>query len=163
MIEKKENKPQNYEDLTEAQKIKNELNAIHDKLKEDKITIENAQAELNKINESLQKKDIEQSYKELIAEAFDRLTNNLKDNENIFKQEIEEIADLVHQATNLVQSTNKQLSRLKQAMWPQIRPPKVQAWINESSLALDSTIHDASKDNNPIASRIGNVMKRLNS
>ena len=127
------------------------------------LTIENAQAELNKINESLQKKDIEQSYKELIAEAFGRLTNNLKNNENIFEQEIEEIADLVHQATNLVQSTNKQLSRLKQAMWPQIRPPKVQAWINESSLALDSTIHDASKDNNPIASLMGNVMKRLNS
>jgi hypothetical protein len=44
-------RPKNFVELTEAQKIEAELNAIHDKLKSDEITIEKAKAELKKINE----------------------------------------------------------------------------------------------------------------
>ncbi|MBO7505018.1 hypothetical protein J6T66_02450 [bacterium] len=50
-FERKNDAPKNSVELTEAQIIEAELNAIHNKLKSDEITIENAKLELKKINE----------------------------------------------------------------------------------------------------------------
>ena len=163
---KNKDKPQNYVELTESQKIEAELNAIHTKLKNDEITIEKAKSELKKINDWLQKKDIDQWYKEQIATAFDKLTSNLEknikkiDQENAKKAdiaEIKEIAKLVHQ------STNKQLNQLKQSVQhptPE-RPKDVQEWINESSENLVATIHNAKKDTNVVARKIWERMEKL--
>lgn len=155
-------KPKNSVELTEAQKIEKELNTIHDKLKDDKITIEKAKAELKKINEWLQKKDIDEWYKEQISAAFDKLSNNLEQNiknidEEKSKSEIKEIGNLVHQ------STNKQLARLKRSIQqPSLeRPSDVQEWINKSSKNLLATVHDATKDKNPIAKKIWERMEKL--
>ena len=155
------NKPKNFVELTEAQKIEAELNTIHDKLKSDEITIEKAKAELKKINEWLQKKDIDQWYKEKISAAFEKLTKNLEQNikhldEKKSIDEIEEIGNLVHQST-------KQLARLKrhiQQPTPE-RPTDVQQWIDESSKNLLSTVHDASQDKNPIAKKVWERMEKL--
>ncbi len=155
-------RPKNFVELTEAQKIEAELNAIHDKLKSDEITIEKAKAELKKINEWLQKKDIDQWYKEKISAAFDKLANNLEQNiknldEKKSKDEIEKIANLVHQ------STNKQLARLKRSIQQPTpeRPIDVQEWIDESSKNLLATVHAASQDQHPIAKKVWERMERL--
>ena len=161
-FERKNDAPKNSVELTEAQIIEAELNAIHNKLKSDEITIENAKLELKKINEWLQKKNIDQWYKEQISSAFDKLANNLEKNiknmdEEKSKSEIKEIANLVHL------STNKQLARLKryvQQPTPE-RPIDVQQWIDESSKDLLATIHNAAKDKNPIAKKVWERMERL--
>ena len=160
-LDRKKNKPDNFVELTEAQKIEAELNAIHNKLKSDEITIEKAKTELKKINEWLQKKDIDQWYKEKISEAFERLTNNLEQNikrldEKKSIDEIEEIANLVHQSTQRL----AQLKRSIQQTTPE-RPIDVQQWINESSKKLVATIHNATKDRNKWAEKIWKLMEKL--
>ena len=160
-FERKNDAPKNSVELTEAQTIEAELNAIHNKLKSDEITIENAKLELKKINEWLQKKNIDQWYKEKISSAFDKLANNLEKNiknmdEEKSKSEIKEIANLVHL------STNKQLARLKRSIQPTSeRPIDVQQWIDESSKGLLATIHNAAKDQNPVAKKVWERMERL--
>ena len=155
-------KPKNFVELTEAQIIEAELNAIHNKLKSDEITIEKAKLELKKINEWIQKKDIDKWYKEKISAAFEKLANNLEQNikkldEKKSIDEIEEIINLVHQ------STNKQLAQLKRSIQkPTLeRPTDVQEWINKSSKNLLATVHDASQDKNPIAKKVWERMERL--
>lgn len=159
-------KPKNYVELTEAQKIEAELNAIYNKLKNDEITIENAKAELKKINDWLQKKDIEQWYKEQISNAFDKLTSNLEkniqkiDQENSKKADIAEIKEI---AKLIQQSTNKQLNQLKRSVQhptPE-RQKDVQEWINESSENLIATVSNATKDGNIVARTIWRWMEKL--
>ena len=159
-------KPQNYVELTDAQKIEAELNAIHSKLKNDEITIEKAKVELKKINDWLQKKDIDQLYKEKISTAFDKLTSNLEknikkiDQENTKKANIAEIKEI---AKLVQQSTNKQLDRLKRSVQhptPE-RPKDVQKWIEESSKNLIATIHNAKSDNNAVARKIWERIEKL--
>lgn len=163
---KNKDKPQNYVELTEAQKIESELNAIHTKLTEGKLTIENAKAELKKINDWLQKKDIDQWYKEQISNAFDKLSNNLEkniqkiDQENAQKANIAEIKEI---AKLVQQSTNKQLNQLKQSVQrptPE-RPKDVQKWIKESSENLIATVHNAKNDTNVVARKIWERMENL--
>ena len=160
------NRPKNYVELTEAKKIEAELDAIHTKLSEGKITIENAKFELKKINDWLQKKNIDQWYKEKISNAFDKLTSNLDKNiKNLnaekakaeFENEKNGIVNLVHQ------STNKQLARLKRSVQhptPE-RPKEVQKWINESSENLVATVNNAAKDDNILARTIWKRMEKL--
>jgi hypothetical protein len=131
-FERKKDQPKNYVELTEALKIEKELNAIKDKLVNDNITIEKAKAELKNINDKIQNKQIDQSFKDQISAAFDKLSYNLENNiKNIDAQEAEKFCETeIKTITKLVHnSTNTQLSRLKQSVQNSTsnRPPKVAA------------------------------------
>ena len=166
MAENKEIK--NSENLSEKEifeKIKEDLNPIQENLSEKKITVDEAKSELKKINEWLQWSKLETKDKKEIWKAFEKLINLEKNiDENTLKNEVNEIVQLLETLTK------KDLANLKHSVIGskkfneiQNRPTEVQKWIKESSLALDSTINDASQDSNPIANRAGKIMKRLNS
>ena len=149
-------------------KIKNELSSIQNKLSEEseeKMTINEAKDELKKINEWLQWSKLESKDKKEIWKAFEKLINLEKNiDENTLKNEVNEVVQLLETRTKW------DLANLKHTViWSkkfneiQNRSPEVQKWIKESSLALNSTINDASQDSNPIANRAGKMMKRLNS
>ena len=149
-------------------KIKNELSSIQNKLSEkseEKMTINEAKDELKKINEWLQWSKLETKDKKEIWKAFEKLINLEKNiDENTLKNEVNEVVQLLETRTKW------DLANLKHTViWSkkfneiQNRSPEVQKWIKESSLALNSTINDASQDSNPIANRAGKMMKRLNS
>ena len=166
MAENKEIK--NSENLSEKEifeKIKEDLSPIQENLSEKKITVDEAKSELKKINEWLQWSKLETKDKKEIWKAFEKLINLEKNiDENTLKNEVNEIVQLLETLTK------KDLANLKHSVIGskkfneiQNRPTEVQKWIKESSLALDSTINDASQDSNPIANRAGKIMKRLNS
>ena len=143
-------------------KIKEELSSIQDKLSEkseEKMTINEAKDELKKINERLQWTKLEQKNKKEIWKAFDKLLTLEKNiDENNLQTEINEIVTLLETLTQ------KELNNLKFSIkWAENRPPEVQQWIKESSKNLTTTINNAAEDINPIANRVGNLMKKLNS
>ena len=147
------------------EKIKKDLSPIQENLSEKKITVDEAKSELKKINEWLQWSKLETKDKKEIWKAFEKLVNLEKNiDENTLKNEVNEIIQLLEAITK------RDLANLKHTVIGskkfneiQNRPPEIQEWIKESSLALDSTINDATQDSNPIANRTGKIMKRLNS
>ena len=148
--------------LTESQifeKAKEDLAPIQENLAAKKITIDEAKNELDKINKWLQWSKIEQQHKKEIWEAFDKLLKLEKNiDENNLQTEIREVENL------LEKFTQKELSKLKFSIKQmENRPSNVQKWIKESSDNLVATIDEASEDDNPIANRIGKIMKRFNS
>ena len=162
-------KPKDYEELTEAQKIESEIDAIHKELIEGGMTIKNAKTELEKIKHWLQQKEnIDPWYKEQISSAFDKLTNNLEKNikdldaeksREEFETEKNGILEIVHN------STNKQLARLRQSVQhPTLERPKdVQEWIEKAAENLNQTIADARNDGSRIVKHvIGPWLERAN-
>ena len=167
MTDKLENKknPQNYVELTESQifeKIKEDLNPIQEKLSEKKITVDEAKSELKKINERLQESNLEQKDKKEIWKAFEKLTSLEKNiDENTLKNEVNEIIKLLETLTKKdLANLKRWIQQNKQWRNPE-RPIEVQRWIEESSNNLVSTIDNASQDQNPIARKIGERMKKL--
>lgn len=160
-----DNNPQNYVELTENQifeKIKEDLNPIQENLAEKKITINEAQSELKKINEWLQGTKLENKDKKEIWKAFEKLTK-LEENidEIALKNEVEQIVKLVEKLTQKdLANLKRWIQQNKQQRNPE-RPAEVQEWIQESSNNLASTINDASQDQNPIAKKIWERMKKL--
>ena len=146
-------------------KAKIELTPIQDNLAEKKITVDEAKSELKKINEWLKWSKLETEDKKEVWKAFEKLINLEKNiDENALKNEVNEIVQLLEILTKKNLANLKHtVIRSKKFNEIQNRPPEVQKWIKESSLALDSTISDASQDSNPIANRAGKMMKRLNS
>jgi len=164
---KKESKPQNYVELPENQifeKIKKDLSPIQESLSEKKITVDEAKSELKKINEWLQWSKLETKDKKEIWKAFEKLIN-LEKNIDVtaLKDEVNEIVKLLETLTKRDLANLKQWIQQNRQWRNPERPTEVQIWIDESNLALDTTIDDASKDSNPIANRAGKMMKRLNS
>lgn len=159
------NNPQNYVELNEGQifeKIKKDLNPIQENLTEKKITVDEAKAELTKINERIQWTQLETKNKKEIWKAFEKIMNLEKNiDENTLKNELKEIVNLLETLTqkdlaNLILDINQNKRQRKTE-----RPAEVQQWIEESSNNLASTIHDASHDKNPIARKIWQRMENL--
>ena len=151
-----------YEGLSESQifeKAKKELTPIQENLIEKKITIDEAKTELKKINEWLQWTKLEKKDKKETWKAFEKLLKLEKNiDENSLKNEVEEIINL------LKNITKKDLAHLeKNIRNNQIedRTPEVQDWIEKSSTNFDLTVHNAAKDKNPIARKIGERMEYL--
>ncbi len=157
---------QNYIELTEKQifeKIKENLNPIQENLSEKKITVDEAKSELKKINEWLQWTKLENKDKKEIWKAFEKLMKLEKNvDENTLKNEVIEIIKLLN---NL---TKKDLAKLEQSIkWrkyesnPENSIEEAQKWRKESSDNFDLTVHEATKDKNHVARKIGERMKYL--
>ena len=158
-------KSQNYVELTESQifeKIKKDLSPIQENLAEKKITINEAKSELKKINEWLQWTKLESKDKKEIWKAFEKLIKLEKNiDENTLKNEVDEIVNLVEKLTKKdLANLKRGIQQNKQRRKPE-RPTEVQEWINKSSDNLDLTIHEATKDKNPVARKIGERMEYL--
>ena len=156
-------KSQNYVELTEGQifeKIKEDLNPIQENLAEKKITINEAKTELKKINEWIQWTKLEKKDKKEIWKAFEKLMKLEKNIDEItLKNEVDEIINLLSIVTKRDLASLK--NNIKSNKNLENRSPEVQDWIEKSSENLDLTIHDATKDKNPIARKIGERMEYL--
>lgn len=154
---------QNYEELSESQifeKAKEELNPIQENLIEKKITIDEAKSELKKINEWIQWTKLERKDKKEIWKAFEKLMKLEKNIDEItLKNEVDEIINLLSIVTKRDLASLK--NNIKSNKSLESRSPEVQDWIEKSSANLDLTIHDATKDKNPIARKIGERMEYL--
>jgi len=154
---------QNYEGLSESQifeKAKEELNPIQENLIEKKITIDEAKSELKKINEWIQWTKLERKDKKEIWKAFEKLMKLEKNIDEItLKNEVDEIINLLSIVTKRDLASLK--NNIKSNKNLENRSPEVQDWIEKSSANLDLTIHDATKDKNPIARKIGERMEYL--
>lgn len=154
---------QNYEKLSESQifeKAKEELNPIQENLIEKKITIDEAKSELKKINEWIQWTKLEKKDKKEIWKAFEKLMKLEKNIDEItLKNEVDEIINLLSIVTKRDLASLK--NNIKSNKSLESRSPEVQDWIEKSSANLDLTIHDATKDKNPIARKIGERMEYL--
>lgn len=160
------NNPQNYVELNEGQifeKIKKDLNPIQKNLIEKKITVDEAKAELTKINERIQWSKLETKDKKEIWDAFENLATNLKNNieKNKLQTEFNEIVDLLEKLTKKDLANLKRWIQQNKRQRKTERPVEVQQWIEKSSNNLASTIHDASHDKNPIARKIWQRMENL--
>ena len=156
----------NNEDLTKSQifeKARKELNPIQENLAEKKITIDEAGAELKKINEWIQWTNLEQKDKKEIWKVFEDLAK-LEQNvdKNVLKNGVDEIIKLLEGLTQKDLASLKQTLKQTDFQWSFDRPTEVQQGIQGSSKNLDLTINDASEDKNIIASWVGKAMKRLN-
>ena len=168
MVDKIENKnSKNYVELSESQifeKIKEDLNPIQENLAEKKITVDEAKSELKKINEWLQWTKLESKDKKEIWKAFEKLSKLERNiDENSLKNEVEEITKLLDKLIQKDLANLKQNIIQKHTPWQTERKPEVQQWIDVASNNLESTIHEASQDKNPIANRVWKAMERLNS
>lgn len=154
---------QNYEGLSESQifeKAKEELNPIQENLIEKKITIDEAKSELKKINEWIQWTKLERKDKKEIWKAFEKLMKLEKNIDEItLKNEVDEIINLLSIVTKRDLASLK--NNIKSNKNLENRSPEVQDWIEKSSANLGLTIHDATKDKNPIARKIGERMEYL--
>jgi len=154
---------QNYEGLSESQifeKAKEELNPIQENLIEKKITIDEAKSELKKINEWIQWTKLERKDKKEIWKAFEKLMKLEKNIDEItLKNEVDEIINLLSIVTKRDLASLKNNIKINKNL--ENRSPEVQDWIEKSSANLDLTIHDATKDKNPIARKIGERMEYL--
>ena len=156
MVTKAENseKSQNYVELTESQifeKIKEDLNPIQENLAEKKMTINEAKAELKKINEWLQWTKLENKDKKEIWKAFEKLTK-LEENidEIALKNEVEQIVKLVERLTQKDLADLKRWIQQNKQRWNPERSAEVQEWINLASNNLKNLPDD---DENWIANR----------
>ena len=155
----------NNEGLVESQifkKIKEELTPIQENLAEKKITIDDAKAELKKINEWIQWTKLEQKDKREIWKVFEKLIK-LEQNvdENTLKDEVDEVIKLLENLTRKDLASLKQTIQQTNFQWNFERPVAVQQWIDIASNNLETTIHEASQDRNLIARKIGERMERL--
>jgi len=152
----------NHVKLLESQileKFREDLNPIQENLAEKKITVEEAKLEIRKIGEWLKWMNLENNEKKEIWKAFEKLLK-LEENVDIntLKDEVDEIISLLENITKV------DLANLKNQVkgrWMKSRPIEVQEWIEESSYNLESTVSDASEDENLIARKIGSWMKKL--
>ena len=155
----------NSENLSEKEifeKIKEDLSPIQENLSEKKITVDEAKSELKKINEWLQWTKLENKDKKEIWKAFEKLIKLEKNiDENTLKNEVDEISNLLETLTKKDLANLKRWVRQNKRQRNPERPTNVQQWINKSSNNLASTIDDASQDNNPIARKFGERMKKL--
>ena len=154
MADKAENneKFQNYVELTESQileKIKEDLNPIQENLAEKKITINEAKSELKKINEWLQWSKLEKKDKKEIWKAFEKLIKKKKNiDENILKNEVDEIIKLVENLTKRdLANLKRGIQQNKQRRNPE-RPTEVQEGIDESREKIPELIAAAKNDKN---------------
>ncbi len=155
----------NNEGLVESQifkKIKEELTPIQENLAEKKITIDDAKTELKKINEWIQWTKLEQKDKREIWKVFEKLAK-LEQNvdENVLRDEVDEVIKLLENLTRKDLASLKQTIQQTNFQWNFERPIAVQQWIDMASNNLETTIHEASQDRNPIARKIGERMERL--
>ena len=152
--------PKNYVELAEWQffeKVQKDLKTIYENLNDKKTTIIEAKNELNKVNEWLQKSNIEKKDKVEIWKAFEKLSNLEKNiDEYSLQKEVNEVVKL------LETFTNRELTKLKYNIRQNpARPFEVLKWLEKSKKNLATTVENATKDNNPIARWIGELMKRL--
>ncbi len=155
----------NNEGFVESQifkKIKEELTPIQENLAEKKITIDDAKTELKKINEWIQWTKLEQKDKREIWKVFEKLAK-LEQNvdENVLRDEVDEVIKLLENLTRKDLASLKQTIQQTNFQWNFERPVAVQQWIDMASNNLETTIHEASQDRNPIARKIGERMERL--
>lgn len=155
----------NNEGFVESQifkKIKEELTPIQENLAEKKITIDDAKTELKKINEWIQWTKLEQKDKREIWKVFEKLAK-LEQNvdENALRDEVDEVIKLLENLTRKDLASLKQTIQQTNFQWNFERPVAVQQWIDMASNNLETTIHEASQDRNPIARKIGERMERL--
>ena len=127
----------NYVELQERQifeKIKEDLNPIQENLSEKMITVDDAKAELKKINEWIQWTKLEQKDKKEIWKAFEKLVK-LEENidENTLKNEVDEIIKLVENLTKRDLANLKRGIQQNQQRRNPERPTEVQEWIDEAS------------------------------
>ncbi len=143
-------------------KIKEELAPIQENLAEKKITIDDAKTELKKINEWIQWTKLEQKDKREIWKVFEKLAK-LEQNvdENVLRDEVDEVIKLLENLTRKDLASLKQTIQQTNFQWNFERPIAVQQWIDMASNNLETTIHEASQDRNPIARKIGERMERL--
>ena len=154
-----------YKNLSENQifeKAREELKPIKESLSEKKITIDDAKARLREINEWIQETKLAKKDKKEIWTAFEKLVKLEKNiDENAIKNEVDEIINLLWIITKRDLANLKQgIQQNKQWRNPE-RTPEVQKWIDIASSELETTIHEASQDHNPIARKIGERMENL--
>ena len=173
MADKIENKnPQNYDKLTENQifeRIKEDLTPIQESLSEKKITVDEAKSELQKINERLQWSNLEKKDKKEIWKAFEKLINLEKNiDETALKDEVNEIINLLETLTkkdlanlekNIKQKHTSQ--KFEQESKKETQYSSADRWRKDSSDQFNSTVHEAAKDKNPFARKIGERMEYL--
>ena len=140
------------------EKIKEDLNPIQENLSEKKITIDEAKDELKKIDKWIKWTNLEKKDKQEIWKAFDKLKKNI--DENTLRNEVNEIIKILE---NLTKRSLDNLKKDIQTIDHQNnkRPADVQEWLEKAANDLTETIKDASQDQNPIARKIGQWMKRL--
>ena len=96
---KQQEKRKNYVELTELQileQAKDEITPIQENLANQKITIDEAKKELQKINERLQTSNLDNNEKNEIWKTFDKLNNLEKDvEEQTLNEEVENIKNLL--------------------------------------------------------------------
>lgn len=160
MVKNVEN--QNYKKLSESEifdKAREELNPIQENLVEKKITIDEAKSELKKINEWIQWTKLEKKDKKEIWKAFEKLIKLEKDVDEIsLKNEVDEIINLLRIVTK------RDLANLKKNIESKNlnnRSSEVQDWINLASNNFEKTVHEASKDKNIVARKVGELMEYL--
>lgn len=165
---KQQEKRKNYVELTELQileQAKDEITPIQENLANQKITIDEAKKELQKINERLQTSNLDNNEKNEIWKTFDKL-NKLEQSidENNLKTEVNEIIKSLEKLINLELNNLKfdiQNQKNYIRKWQDSRPIEVQKWINQSSQHFAETINEASQDKNWIARAIWKWMQKL--
>ena len=169
-FERKNYVPKNYVELPEQQQIFNDLSKLEKELtttqtlNKRKETLNQIKNKLAEMSERIQKSNLEKEDKEKVSNQLNNFQENIDQNISL------EVLKL--QFTEILNSLNtmikKELTNLKGFIYRSNRhtntqrSPEVQSWINESSNNFDSTIDNASKDNNLIARIAGKAMKRLN-
>lgn len=153
------------EGLVESQifeRIKEELNPIQENLVEKKITIDEARTELKRINEWIQWIELEQKDKKEVWKIFENLVKleQIVD-ENVLRDEVNEVIKLLENLTRKDLASLQQTVQQMNFQWNFERPVVVQQWIDMASNDLETTIHGASQDRNPIARKMGERMERL--
>ena len=153
----------NYEELSENEifeKVKEEVTPIQENLSEKKITVDEAKADLKKINERIQSSKLEQKDKKEIWKAFEQLTKLEKNiDEKHLKDEVDKIINLLEMLVKKdLASLEHDVQKKHQA--PE-RPIEVKKWIKNASENLENTVSTAENDENPIAKTVGKRMKYL--
>lgn len=166
---KQPEKKKNYVELTEQQilkQAKDEITSIQEKLANQRITIDEAKKELQKINERLQAPNLDNNEKNKIWKTFDKL-NKLEQNidENNLKTEVNEIIKSLEKLINLELNNLKfDIQNQKNYIWKwqNSRSADVQQWIKKSKTSIINIIKNATQDSNLIARIIWILMARLN-
>lgn len=169
MAKSSENQHENYVELAERQvfeKARKDIEPIKQSLIEKTITIDEAKAELKKINDWIQWSKIEQWDKYWINQAFEKLIDLEKNiDENSLRNEVDWIIKLLESFTKRELKTLQQSIKLGTQHTPnqreRQRPDNVQKWIDESSNNLVKTANEASQDKNIIARKIWERLKIL--
>lgn len=160
---------QNYKELTEEQileKAQEELAPIQESLLNKTKTFKEVREALMQINKWIQWTKLENADKKNIWKGFEKLTKLEENVDNdTLKNEFDNIVDLLKIATKIdlaglkndIQKTRHQIHEHPNSG----RPADVEKKIEESANNLRWTIDNASQDQNPIAKKIWERMKKL--